>query len=63
MSALWNRSPGVRSHVNTLVRTSELRSVPAIFEVPPPSAHGYSASIETQNSKGRKQYILFDSKY
>ncbi|CZR53400.1 uncharacterized protein PAC_03278 [Phialocephala subalpina] len=52
MSALWDRNPGFRSHNTTLGRSMEFRSVPAIFEVPPPPQHGYSASVETQNAKG-----------
>ncbi|KAE8449814.1 hypothetical protein EG329_007291 [Mollisiaceae sp. DMI_Dod_QoI] len=52
MSALWDRNPGVRIHSTTLARNVEFRSVPAIFEIPPPSQHGYEASVDTQNAKG-----------
>ncbi|KUJ17961.1 uncharacterized protein LY89DRAFT_781079 [Mollisia scopiformis] len=52
MSALWDRNPGFRTYNSTLARTVEFRSVPAIFEVPPPSPHGYDASVDTQNAKG-----------
>ncbi|KAH6683362.1 hypothetical protein B0J14DRAFT_556608 [Halenospora varia] len=52
MSALWDRNPGSRSHLQALTRSMELRTVPSFFSVLPPPGHGYEQSTDTQNAKG-----------
>ncbi|KAH7399809.1 hypothetical protein BKA64DRAFT_722635 [Cadophora sp. MPI-SDFR-AT-0126] len=60
MSALWDRNPGVRSRNINMARSFEFRSVPAVFEVLPPSVHGYTESTITQAAKASLSNIFGD---
>ncbi|PVH89113.1 hypothetical protein DL98DRAFT_565261 [Cadophora sp. DSE1049] len=60
MSALWDRNPGFRTRDINMTRSFEFRSVPAIFEVLPPSVHGYQESTMTQAAKASLSNIFGD---